>query len=168
MSDGPQECPECGRKFAWGRDADSASVEAQGEQWLSCAENAHWKLTFHMQTEHPDASFRCPRRSEGVSGRRKGNDWWDKRDGHKACSYCGSMLPDELFAAIEAGAEIGPTDKSYKVYVDLPRANAKFYFQHLSPSEQERFIALVNEKKIKFGYPGHLYTMPFFCRPVSQ
>lgn len=55
--------------------------------------------------------------------RRDGKDWWDRRDGHRACSYCGSLSPDELFAAIEAGCELGPTDKSYKVYVDLPEPN---------------------------------------------
>lgn len=27
------------------------------------------------------------------------------------------MSPDQLFAAIRAGAEIGPTDKNYKIYV---------------------------------------------------
>jgi hypothetical protein len=120
MSNKPQICPECSRAFAWGPDADSALVEAKGEQWLSCCENAHWKLTFHMQAKHPDAGFRCPRRSEGFMGRMEGNDWWGIRDGHKACSYCGSCSPDEFFAAIEAGAEVGPTDKSYKAYIDLP------------------------------------------------
>jgi hypothetical protein len=113
-----QVCAECGRSFAWGRDSDSAIVEARGASWVSCAENAHWKLTFHMEAEHPNAGFSCPRRGE--SFQKPGNDWWGNRDGHKACSFCGSMSPDELFAAIEAGAELGPTDKNYKVYVDLP------------------------------------------------
>lgn len=37
------------------------------------------------------------------------------------CSYCGSLNPDILFAAIEAGtAELGATDKNYKLYVTLP------------------------------------------------
>lgn len=223
MSEAAQ-CPECARKFAWGRDDDSAIVEAHGENWRSCAENAHWKLHFHMMGEHPDAGFRCARRGESPMRHMNGNDWWGNRDGHKACSYCGSLSPDEFFSAIEAGAEIGPTDKSYKVYVDLPHpevgkpcvlssanfeqkgegwvqitpenraelpldsyqranfkdghwvqvtkrgpaANAKFYFQHLSVEEQERFIALVNAKKIKFGVPGYLYTMPFFCRSAEK
>jgi hypothetical protein len=33
------------------------------------------------------------------------------------CSFCGSMPPDDFMAAVKAGAEIGPTDKSYKFYV---------------------------------------------------
>jgi len=39
------------------------------------------------------------------------------------CSYCGSISPDALFAAIAAGCELGPTDKDYKVYVDLVEPN---------------------------------------------
>lgn len=138
-------------------------------------------------------------------------DFWNSRYGHKACSYCGSISPDELFAAIEAGAKLGPTDKSYKVYVDLPNplvgqtveigsesgpthdregkrtrddltdeeiktgryerkmmgkasatVHAKFYFQHFSVDEQQRFIDLLNAKKINIGMPGHFYARPFF------
>lgn len=39
------------------------------------------------------------------------------------CSYCGSISPADLFAAIDAGCELGPTDKDYKVYVDLIEPN---------------------------------------------
>jgi hypothetical protein len=38
----------------------------------------------------------------------------------RSCSYCGSIHPDDFFAAIEAGSELGPTDKDYKVYIDRP------------------------------------------------
>jgi hypothetical protein len=40
------------------------------------------------------------------------------------CSYCGSISPADLFAAIEAGCELGPTDKDYKVYVTRPDPRA--------------------------------------------
>jgi hypothetical protein len=40
------------------------------------------------------------------------------------CSYCGSISPELLFAAIEAGHTIEPTDKNYKIYVDLPDLRA--------------------------------------------
>lgn len=43
------------------------------------------------------------------------------RDGN--CSYCGSISPETFFDAIEQGCELGPTDKSYKVYVDLIEEN---------------------------------------------
>jgi len=174
-----------------------------------------------MDANTTAAAFRCPRRDESWMGRSKaGNlDSWGKFDGRSSCSYCGSISPDELFGAIEAGAEIGPTDKNYKVYVSLPHpeagkpcvlssanfeqrgegwvqitaenrgtlpldewqrknwddghwvqvaprpplADAKFYFQHLGVEGQQRFIDLLNAKKMKLGYPGHFYRLPFFC-----
>lgn len=45
---------------------------------------------------------------------------WRMRDGYRACGYCGSMHPDDLFTAIDAGAMITGTDKNYKIYVDAP------------------------------------------------
>lgn len=38
----------------------------------------------------------------------------------------------------------------------------KFYFQHLTKEQKERFIELLNKKKLKIGYPGHFYKLPFF------
>ena len=166
----------------------------------------------------------CPRRGEApfkMPGD-DGKDFW--RGGGDGCSYCGSISPEEFFAAVAAGAEIGPTDKSYKAYVDLPDPNAgkprvvsstnfdpgegyvkvtaenadtlplswhdrkdagerdhwvkiaptaarmqgKFYFQHLSPEQQNKFIELYNAKKMKLGYPGHFYSRPFFCTPAQK
>ncbi len=53
-----------------------------------------------------------------------GDDEWrlDERRGgdNGVCSYCGSLHPDDFMAAARAGCELGPTDKGYKVYVDLP------------------------------------------------
>jgi len=40
--------------------------------------------------------------------------------GYRHCTYCGSLEPSEFLAAVLAGAEVGPTDKGYKVYIDLP------------------------------------------------
>lgn len=116
MSETPHNCPVCQRVFNWGDDSDSPAVAAKGVDWVSCRKNAYWKLHFHMIDAHPDALMTCGRR--GNDGTKE--DHWRTRDHHRACSYCGSMHPDELFAAIEAGCELGPTDKSYKVYVDLP------------------------------------------------
>lgn len=71
-------------------------------------------------------TFTCGRRGDafaagaGVQGQ---DTWRDRRDSYHmspTCSYCGSISPDAFFAAIEAGGEIGPTDKSYKVYVEMP------------------------------------------------
>jgi hypothetical protein len=40
---------------------------------------------------------------------------------------------------------------------------AKFYFQHFDQEQQERFINLLNVKAVTWGYPGHLYVLPFFA-----
>lgn len=87
----------------------------------------------------------------------------------RTCSYCGSIHPDLLFEQIENGATITPTDKSYKIYVDLVdhrvAGAGKFYFQHLSREQQDRFIDLVNAKAVKLGHPGYFYVLPYFaCR----
>jgi hypothetical protein len=41
-------------------------------------------------------------------------------------------------------------------------AQAKFYFDHLSEAQRVRFVELLNQKKLKIGYPGHFYRRPFF------
>lgn len=43
---------------------------------------------------------------------------------------------------------------------------AKFYYQHLSDAQRAEFIDLVNDGRMKIGYPGHFYRLPFFCRAV--
>jgi hypothetical protein len=128
------------------------------------------------------------------------------------------MNPDTLMALLESGgAELGPTDKSYKVYVSRPNpiagqiirigsdsgpafdragmptradltpdeikanhytrdimgpassvTNEKFYFRHLSNDQRQRFVELLNAKRVKIGYPGHFYVLPFFCVPVGS
>lgn len=68
----------------------------------------------------------CPRRAEnGLAAQTfPGPDTWTSRDGYRCCSYCGSMHPEDLIMAIAEKVELGPTDKSYKVYVHLPNPNA--------------------------------------------
>lgn len=88
------------------------------------------------------------------------------------CSYCGSLHPDVLISRLEAGdVELGPTDKSYKVYVknaggeQLPAM--KFYFDHFSAEQQNRFLELLNACSLKVGFPGHFYVLPFFLKPAA-
>lgn len=98
-------------------------------------------------------------------------DEW--RDG--TCSYCGSMRPDDLFAAIAVGAEIGPTDKNYKVYVRggdrITHGGArgtfegKFYTSHLNRRDATRLRALLDEGRVKVGYPGHFYAGLWLAAP---
>ncbi|MDX5563740.1 hypothetical protein PYK79_10795 [Streptomyces sp. ID05-04B] len=44
---------------------------------------------------------------------------------------------------------------------------AKFYYQHLSAGQQAEFIGLYNERRMKVGYPGRLYVLPFFAASSS-
>lgn len=197
-------CPHCDEVFVGEVDPHPRRLE----------ENAYQSRHKHVVESHKDVLSMCPRRGEVfMAGHRVAEDYWH-RDG--TCSYCGSLSPEKFFEAIEAGYEIGPTDKSYKVYVDLPNpiagqvgcfsstthetpgyfllteekakeivwdregaaayyigryvklsphaqvSHKKFYFQHLNVEQQQRFIDLLNEKKINIGYPGRFYAKPFF------
>ncbi len=173
-----------------------------------------------MTTDTATPTFLCPRRIETPAHFNRllpESDHW-RPDG--TWSYCGSLSPAKFFEAVEAGCQLGPTDKSYKVYVDLPhpdpkgmrvvsaitfepdtgagsggwekvtdenrhllaesgwrgtsyiyirrcengpKIQAKFYFQHLSEAERDRFIELHNAGKLNLGFPGHFYVTPFFC-----
>lgn len=158
----------------------------------------------------------CPRRIESPATAARlspKGDSWDDHGSHRTCSYCGSIHPDDLFHAIGVGGKLTPTDKDYKVYVEIPNPRAgqrvvigrrsgpavngvtgepnlddlsiferimgkydrkiygtapvmlttKFYFQHLSRAERERFINLMNSKTLKLALPGHFYVLPFFA-----
>ena len=72
----------------------------------------------------------CPRRTENGMDRedgpfRGGGQNLDSyTSGHgmvgqpRGCTYCGSMPPDDFMEGVRSGAfQLGPTDKSYKVYV---------------------------------------------------
>lgn len=102
----------------------------------------------------------CPRRIE--DGRGPGGVFKTPETGDgfnsERCSYCGSMHPDEFMRLAENGAELVPTDKTYKVYV----GDRKFYFQHLSVDQRKRFVELHNAKTFKLAFPGHFYVLPFF------
>lgn len=133
----------------------------------------------------------CPRRAESFNFP-QGDDLDGYRD-DSTCSFCGSLDPDEFMRRLEAqDIVLGPTDKSYKVYLknkggaafkqtyrtDGDRSgdtskwvwetreidHSKFYFQHLSDEQKHRFVELINEKKLHFGYPGHFYVLPFFIK----
>ena len=138
----------------------------------------------------------CGRRANPFSpghGAEKLDTWLE--DG--SCSYCGSLNGDEFMARLRAGdVELGPTDKSYKVYVNNKGGAAfkqtyrtdddrtgdrtkwvwvtreiehtKFYFQHLSPLQQTEFVELYNEGQIKLGFPGYFYTLPYFCTAEAK
>ena len=113
------------------------------------------------------------------------------------CSQCGSLLPDLLMQRLEAGdVSLSPTDKDYKVYVINKSGKLfkicyrtdnsgtmdqllwtwetkevkeiKFYFQHLSKQQQERFLELYNKRLVVLDYPGRFYKLPYFCKEVEN
>lgn len=117
----------------------------------------------------------CPRRMEGGPWKLEENqDSWNSTGSGPSCSFCGSLHPDRFMELARGGWTVGPTDKTYKVYLSSPegegdRKEAKFYFQHLSVQQQDEFIDLVNSRSMKIGYPGHFYVLPFFCgRPEPK
>ncbi len=128
----------------------------------------------------------CPRGAEHLS---PGRAVWLPDE---SCSYCGSLHPDVFMERLERGdVVLHPTDKDYKVYVAACAGAAqflqsyrggadaigrpvwtsrqieqtKFYFQHLSADQRQRFVALLNFKSLRIGEPGYFYRLPFFiCR----
>jgi|GEM_PF-1478368 len=150
------KCPVCEKTFHWGADADSAVVDAQGERWVSCRENAFWKLNFHVKQLHPEILSECPRRAESFGMHDALSDFYFERDGRRVCSYCGSMHPDDFIKAVESGCKLGPTDKNYKVYVDLPHPHPEklrvVSSQNFEPPDATGYIKIDNaELARKYG-----------------
>lgn len=109
--------------------------------------------------------FQCPRAREVPIGHTDGTARWLKATKgtmrkYRACSFCGSAHPNDFMQACRDGVEIGPTDKSYKVYIG--NHDGKFYFQHLSEEQRKEFFELYRDRKLNIGFPGDFYTLPFF------
>lgn len=97
------------------------------------------------------------------------------------CSFCGSLHPEKFLELIADGWTVEPTDKTYKAYLSLvldqPRSDvgsdaplsvalfggrAKFYYQHFTEEQMQRFVDLYNDNTMRLGRPGYFYRMPFF------
>lgn len=65
----------------------------------------------------------CPRRMSdwGPWERTEGLDEYTAGHGlggqPAGCSFCGSLPPDDFMEMVRGGAVVGPTDKSYKLYI---------------------------------------------------
>lgn len=70
--------------------------------------------------------FTCPRRTEMWSVGKHTRDADSYQPGRgmagqpRGCTYCGSLPPDDFMDAVRGGAVLGPTDKTYKIYLDVP------------------------------------------------
>ena len=139
-----QRCPHC-----------SAEFRAPPGEKLTVETNAFLQLDRHVQATHPEMLFTCRRQLESPMGIRKGENrcFWT---GDNTCSYCGSISPDVFFQAIEDGCELGPTDKNYKVYVDLveptPDAERVVSSANFRPEGGE-YLAMTPELAARF--PEH-------------
>lgn len=141
--------------------------------------------------------FTCPRRSENGMDRTDGPfvgagtnlDTWERRSGMAGspllplCSYCGSLNPADLMDGLQRQRYIlGPTDKSYKIYIhendgsfmregDLQfpdgKTIAKFYTKHLSNDQAWMFHMLWQAGHLQFSYPGHFYR-PIYLPGVVE
>lgn len=158
------------RTFDWTVKCPFCEFVGQGFQHpMNVDENPHILVRRHVEQAHPEQTFKCERRRENEVFDDNGPfklskvDHWGEREGKRCCSYCGSLHPDDVFAEIEKGGTLTPTDKNYKVYVS-GGGSGKFYFQHFSPEQQQRFVDLMNDGKVKLAYPGHFYALPFFCK----
>lgn len=70
-----------------------------------------------------EAPATCPRRmtDHGPWEKKEGLDRWDKVGPDRVCSFCGSMHPDDMRAALsDPEAKISISDKRYKVYIRRP------------------------------------------------
>ena len=52
----------------------------------------------------------CPRRVESFNREVDADDYNQKHNGYRTCSYCGSVEPGEFMQAVRDGVEVGPTD----------------------------------------------------------
>ena len=75
--------------------------------------------------------------------------------------------PDDGTCRIDEPSKPGeimkdPIDQTHWVWATRESDDSKFYFQHLSEDQMGRFIELLNGKKLKIGYPGYFYQLPYF------
>lgn len=125
-----------------------------------------------------EAKHTCPRRIENgmhsasspMRGAGENLDTYKEGRGlvgqPRGCTYCGSMSPEDFLEAVKNKAEIGPTDKSYKLYIDDHKG--KFYTQHLSPEQGHAFYQMMQANEVNWGYPGYPYVPLYLPGPSTD
>lgn len=56
----------------------------------------------------------------------------------------------------------GPLTCTHWVTRDI--GTTKFYYPHLSEDQMKEFVELYNSGRMKIGYPGYFYVLPYFMR----
>lgn len=120
-------------------------------------------------------TFTCPRRAAEGHDRADSPIVYDGPDKDvwredRTCSYDGSLHPDVFMDYIRDGGVIGPTDKSYKFYLEGYSGEVhgakKFYTHHLTEEQGREFDALWRAGRLSWGYPGYPYV-PLFIPGMS-
>jgi len=91
--------------------------------------------------------------------------------GEPACTWCGSLQPERFMEMLTLpGYTLGPTTKSYKVYVHHAgdRWTGKFYFQHLDEAQQHEFAELLIHRKLLIAEPGYFTVLPPFVPRAGE
>ena len=177
QSDGAQTCPRrMGEYGPWehteGRDAWTTGhgVVGQDAVGLSCS---------FCGSLHPDRFMELVREGWEVGPTDKDYKAYlcrprgDAERAERKATWLRNFKPEEVRAvAEERGENPDQTQAELEAYYDAQVAPleasttaAKFYYQHLSTEQRDEFIALYNEGRLKIGYPGRLYVLPFFATP---
>ncbi len=118
----------------------------------------------------PDDLHTCPRRSEDWRPLPDGQaDTWRRRgraDQPRTCSYCGSLHPGDFLDLALAGAQLGPTDKDYKVYVDWPDPDAGVPWIYASANFEKTdpdWLKVTDENVATLPGDGHPIVGHYVC-----
>lgn len=96
------------------------------EEWSGVYDHPH-----HLFPGYEGQRHSCPRRIEGahhhlIEGADLPDQWQLRHSMGQgepvglACTYCGSLHPGRFLQLLGEGWIVGPTDKSYKAYLDRP------------------------------------------------
>ena len=103
-----------------------------------------------------------PRTEEDIAARKA--KWMEAKNGiAQAIRDLGAKdgkTPEQITADLEEHW----TTRELPLIADGCGQEAKFYYQHLSEAQRAEFIELVNAGRMRTGYPGYFYRLPFFCR----
>lgn len=90
--------------------------------------------------------------------------------------YLNRSVPAEQEAALKEEARLAASkdedgEHRFEEWWELARHDiirgervGKFYFQHFDEVQMQKFVDLYNENKLRFGYPGYFYVLPFFMK----
>jgi hypothetical protein len=106
-----------------------------------------------------------PRTGEDIAARKA--QWMEAQNGIARAIRDLGAKDGKTAEQIAADLEEHWTTRELPLIQDGCGQEAKFYYQHLSETQRAEFIEIYNAGRMKVGYPGHFYRLPFFCRPAG-